>query len=227
MWAVVPLKSPERAKTRLAGMLSPAQRRQLLFVLAERVIRALQATRGVDEVAIVTASTEVATFAAGLGARTIMQPAETGTAAAFAAAVQALRPQRLPQLLMIAGDLPLVSTPALERLVTAGSAGPGVVVVPDRHFVGTNALLCSPPQSLTPCFGSDSFRRHLAAARAAGLQTQVLPIEALSLDLDYPEDLVELRRRCGAAADTLFALMRDIEAETFRHDEQRRLAVAG
>lgn len=208
MWAVVPLKSPERAKTRLAGVLSPAQRRQLLFVLGERVIRALQATRGIDEVAVVTASSGVAGFAAALGARVIMQAAETGTAAAFAAAVQALRAQALSRLLMIAGDLPLVTAPAIEQLIAAAPERPGVVVVPDRHRVGTNALLCSPPGSLAPCFGSDSFRRHLAAARAAGLQTRVLHVEALSLDLDDAEDLEELQRRTGGAGDVVSSRFR-------------------
>lgn len=209
LWAVVPLKSPERAKMRLAGMLNPAQRRQLLFLLAERVIRALQATRDVDGVAVVTASSEVAAFAARLGARVIMQPIETGTAAAFAAAMDTLRPQQLQRLLMIAGDLPLVTTAALDRLIAAGVSEPGVIVVPDRHLVGTNALLCSPPQSLAPCFGTDSFRRHLSAARAAGLQAQVLNIETLSLDLDYPEDFEELRRRCGSNDDPVLAMLQD------------------
>src|SRR3546814_16144279 len=55
MWALVPLKSPERAKTRLSGMLSALQRRRLLFGLAARTIAALQATRDIDAIAVITA----------------------------------------------------------------------------------------------------------------------------------------------------------------------------
>src|SRR5690348_4882516 len=102
MWAVVPLKSPENAKSRLAGVLSPVQRRHLVFALAERVISALQATRGIDDVAIVTANKEIAAFARRLGAQLILQTDETGTASAFAAAVAQLQPLQLRRLLMIA-----------------------------------------------------------------------------------------------------------------------------
>ena len=55
-WALVPLKSPDRAKSRLAGVLSPVQRTTLFFALAERVIHALRGTPGIDNVVVVTAS---------------------------------------------------------------------------------------------------------------------------------------------------------------------------
>jgi 2-phospho-L-lactate guanylyltransferase len=219
MWAVVPLKSPERAKSRLAGVLSPVQRRHLLFALAERVIGSLQATRGIDTVAVVTASAEVAAFARGLGAEPILQSAETGTASAFAAAVNQLQALQLPRLLMIAGDLPLVTPAALARVVAAAAgATPDVVVVPDRHRVGTNALLCAPPQALAPCFGADSFRRHLAAAKAAGIEARVLEIEELALDLDCAEDLQELRMRSRALAAALFGLEPSIDGGIPAHE---------
>jgi 2-phospho-L-lactate guanylyltransferase len=220
MWAVVPLKSPERAKSRLAGVLSPQQRRHLLFALAERVIRSLQATRGIETVAVVTASTEVAAFARALGAEPILQSAETGTASAFAAAVSQLQVLQLPRVLMIAGDLPLVSPAALARVVAAGSETPGVVVVPDRHRIGTNALLCAPPQLLSPCFGTDSFRRHLAAAKAASLNACVLEIEELALDLDCAEDLHELQARNGAIAAALLGGPQSADGEISRQETQ-------
>lgn len=206
MWALVPLKSPERAKTRLSGMLGPAQRRRLLFGLARRTITALQATRDIDSVAVITASAEVADFAHDLGTHVILQADESGTAAAFVAAIEELEPLGLARLLMIAGDLPLISPKALE-LLCAPVAGNGVIVVPDRHRQGTNALLCSPPTVLTPRFGRDSFRRHLAAARSSELQARVLYSDTLSLDLDAPEDFEELRRRSAEAADAVFMML--------------------
>lgn len=202
-WAVVALKSPGFAKTRLSAVLDPEQRRHLLFELARRTIRALQATTGIEAIAIVTASAEVARFAETLGAMAIREPAENGTAAAFAAAVEQLQSLRLTRLLMLAGDLPQVSPQALQTLLAAGRCAPDAILVPDRHRLGTNALLCAPPQLLAPCFGSDSLRRHLATADRLGIEARVLEIDALALDLDCPADLDELRRRDSAAADAL------------------------
>jgi 2-phospho-L-lactate/phosphoenolpyruvate guanylyltransferase len=211
MWAVVPLKSPENAKSRLSGVLSPVQRRQLLFTLAERVIRALQATRGINDVAIVTASKEIAAFARRLGAQLILQSAEAGTAAAFAAAIQQLQPLQLQRLLMIAGDLPLVSPAAIEQVIACADSQPGVVVVPDRHRVGTNALLCAPPEVMAPCFGQDSFQLHLRAAETAGIAAHVLEVNELALDLDVADDLEYLRTQGGAAAQQLFQTLKHID----------------
>ncbi|WP_428310647.1 2-phospho-L-lactate guanylyltransferase [Hydrocarboniphaga sp.] len=205
--AVVPLKSPERAKTRLSAMLGPAQRRQLQYLLAERVIRALQATAGIDTVAVVTASSEVAAFARALGARVLVQAVETGTAGAFNTAVQSLRRHQASQLLMISGDLPLITPAALQRLLDRRLLAPHAIVVADRHGVGSNALLCAPPQALPPCFGTDSLRRHLSTAREAGVAIQVMQDPALSLDLDLPADFEALRLQCGSCAEALLAAL--------------------
>jgi 2-phospho-L-lactate guanylyltransferase len=200
MWAVVPLKSPERAKSRLAAVLGTAQRRHLFFALAEQVIRALRATRRIETVAVVTSDAEVAAFARALGAQPIRQPGDFGTTCAFATAVHQLRSSNPAGLLMIPGDLPLVSSAALERLIEAADAVPGIVVVPDRRRQGTNALLCTPPDAIAPRFDGDSFAGHLAAAAAAGVAARVVEIEELALDLDVGEDLEYLQRHRGADA---------------------------
>lgn len=188
-WAVVPLKSPARAKSRLAGVLTPEQRRILFFELATRVITALQATPGIDVVAVATASMEVAAFARARGTALLLQQREAGTGPALVAAVQQLLPRQLTSLLMIAGDLPLVSRQALERVLAAHSMAPGVVIVPDRHRRGTNVLFCTPPQAVRPCFGAHSLRRHLQAAASCGASVQVLECAELALDLDDADDL--------------------------------------
>lgn len=206
MWAVVPLKSPDEAKSRLATVLSTVQRRQLFFALAERVIRALHATPGIEVVAVVTASAEVATFARSLHAEVIRHAVDFGTASAFASAVRHLQPLHLERLLMIAGDLPLVSPTALQQLIALADTQPGVasvVIVPDRHGLGTNALLCTPPEVIAPCFGGDSFRQHLRVAELAGVPARVLESEALALDLDVAADLEYLRIKGGAPAQQL------------------------
>jgi 2-phospho-L-lactate guanylyltransferase len=79
-----------------------------------------------------------------------------------------------------------------------------VVIVPDRHGAGTNALLLSPPDAITPSFGPGSFARHAARGRAGGTTVAVAELPSLGLDVDTPGDLAALRaaltaRRGGAA----------------------------
>jgi 2-phospho-L-lactate/phosphoenolpyruvate guanylyltransferase len=70
-----------------------------------------------------------------------------------------------------------------------------VAIVPDRHGSGTNALLLSPPDAITPAFGPDSRARHLDLARSAGVTVRVEHLPSLLLDIDTGEDLAVLRER--------------------------------
>ncbi|HEY5757192.1 MAG TPA: 2-phospho-L-lactate guanylyltransferase [Steroidobacter sp.] len=194
-WALVPLKSSERAKSRLAEVLDAEQRRRLFFSLAERVILALNESRNVDAVAVVTSSREVAAFAKLLHAVPIMQEADVGMASALELALQSLQTMQPGRVLMVPGDLPLITAHAVDAVFDAQPSGDHVVLVPDRRREGTNALLCSPPNVISPCFGIASFARHLSAARAAGVVTTVAEIDELTLDLDCADDLDYLRQR--------------------------------
>jgi 2-phospho-L-lactate guanylyltransferase (CobY/MobA/RfbA family) len=69
-----------------------------------------------------------------------------------------------------------------------------VVIAPDRHEKGTNALLISPTGLIEYDFGENSFERHCERARAAGARLEIVNLPALGLDLDVPEDLELVRR---------------------------------
>jgi FO synthase len=202
MWAILPLKRPEQAKSRLASALTPVQRRKLFFSLSRRTIEVLQATPGISRVAVVTSSEDVAAFAQRHGAHVIRQSSDSGTAAAFAHALSVLPESSSGQVLMVAGDLPLISVPAMQELIAA-AASASVVLVSDRHRSGTNAMLCSPARIIAPAFGDHSLQAHLRLAGGAGVSARVLDIEALALDLDLPGDLDELAARDPAIARAL------------------------
>ena len=197
VWAVVPLKSPEAAKSRLRAGLDDRARRRLMFAMARQVVRTLMQTPGIAGVAVATASPEVAAFVEEEGAVVIRQDRDTGTAEACRSAVAHLSASA-DGLLMISGDIPLICTEAVATLVGMSRHTPLVAIVPDRRRSGTNALLCAPPAVIPPCFGVDSFQRHLAAARSRGVDVRIVESDALSLDIDDLEDLEELRRRLDA-----------------------------
>jgi 2-phospho-L-lactate/phosphoenolpyruvate guanylyltransferase len=91
--------------------------------------------------------------------------------------------------LLVPGDAPLLDAGEVAGLLARVAA---VAIVPDRHGVGTNALVLSPPDAIAPSFGPGSFERHVAAARAAALGYSVEEVPTLMLDVDTPDDLAEL-----------------------------------
>ena len=82
---------------------------------------------------------------------------------------------------------------------------PVVVIAPDRRGRGTNALLSSPPGLIEYDFGPDSFERHTARAKAAGVRIVVCEIPSIGLDVDLPEDLEFLQEGLN------IELIRDVE----------------
>src|SRR6185312_7134137 len=51
-----------------------------------------------------------------------------------------------------------------------------VLIVPDRHGTGTNALLLQPPDVMKPSFGPGSHDRHHRHAAAAGITAQTIEV---------------------------------------------------
>jgi 2-phospho-L-lactate guanylyltransferase len=133
--------------------------------------------------------------------------ANAGQSAAALIGIGHALAERYDRVLLVPGDTPLVRPADLAGLLTAA---PGVVIVPDRHGTGTNALLLAPPDAIEPSFGEGSFARHLEAAEQAGVPHRVEEIRTLALDVDTPDDLAELAAeldvRRGQAPSTRGAL---------------------
>jgi 2-phospho-L-lactate guanylyltransferase len=99
-------------------------------------------------------------------------------------------------------DLPMVSPEALAALLAPlrDRERPLVVLVPDRHRRGTNALLLAPPDAIEFGFGGDSRAAHAACAVEAGARLVELD-GPLSLDLDTPDDLLLVEEAVPGAID--------------------------
>lgn len=210
VWAVVPLKSPESAKSRLRGVLNAAQRRRLFFALAQRVVDAAMHTPGIVGVTVVTSSEAVVAFAEKLGAQSLRLDSDQGTAAACSRALDALPRERHAGVLFVAGDLPLISPSALGPLVELSQGRPLVAIAGDRHRFGTNALLCSPGDAIPLCFGEASFAKHRAAATHLGVPAHIVDSAALALDIDEPADLHEWYRRLVANNQPIDSELQDL-----------------
>jgi 2-phospho-L-lactate/phosphoenolpyruvate guanylyltransferase len=207
-WAVVPLKSPAAAKSRLRGALDAGARQRLMLCMARHVVRTLVRTPGIAGVAVVTASPDIAAQVERDGAIVIRQDRDEGTAPACRIAADVLS-GTATSILMISGDIPLIHAADVAELVELAARTPVVAIVPDRAGEGTNALLCAPPAAIAPCFGPDSFRRHVAAAHARGVEVRIVESDALALDIDDIEDLDELRRRLEKDPSLLPAELRE------------------
>jgi hypothetical protein len=91
----------------------------------------------------------------------------------------------------------LTAADVAALVALAGADAPTVVLAPDRHERGTNALLLRPPDAIPFAFGPDSLARHQAVATARGLPVRLYYAPGTALDLDTPEDLAALPERAA------------------------------
>jgi 2-phospho-L-lactate/phosphoenolpyruvate guanylyltransferase len=209
--AILPVKRFELAKQRLGAALDSEQRRRLAEAMVGDVLAALRATAGVDRILVVTRQASVAELAARAGGEVVRDAREDGQSAAAEQGIARALELGAERVLLVPGDCPALDPDELQALLTgARSAGPSVTIVPDRHGTGTNALLITPPGTLAPSFGPDSFERHSRGAQAAGITLEIARPASLLLDIDTGEDLAALRARLestpGLAARTRAAL---------------------
>ncbi len=187
--AILPVKTFGRAKQRLTGGFS--NRPELAAAMVADVLHALAQVPELDEVIVVTAEPG----ATGTGAVIVHDPVEAGQSAAALRGIDAALERGAERVLLVPGDCPALDPDEVSALLAHDA---GVVIVPDRHGHGTNALLLAPPDVMEPAFGEGSFARHTARARAAGAALRVAEVRSLGLDVDTPDDLAALRRALAA-----------------------------
>jgi 2-phospho-L-lactate/phosphoenolpyruvate guanylyltransferase len=105
--------------------------------------------------------------------------------------------------LVLPADLPLMTPNDILALIERATQPPVVVIAPDRHKEGTNALLICPAGLIEYDFGVGSFQRHCKRARQAGARLEVVTLPSLGLDLDLPEDLEEVLKLEGLNIEEL------------------------
>jgi 2-phospho-L-lactate/phosphoenolpyruvate guanylyltransferase len=191
--AIVPVKGLSDANGRLNGTLTEAQRYSLAEALFLDLIVKLPRCRNIDDILVVTADPSVARQARWFGHRVLEQDSDTGHSEAASAGALAAMAEGAERVAMLPVDCPMLETDELDTRI--GRSPRTVLIAPDRHGTGTNALVLTPPDVFTPVFGPESCSRHISRARAAGISFALEEIESLAIDLDTPEDMWLLRDR--------------------------------
>jgi 2-phospho-L-lactate guanylyltransferase len=206
--AILPVKSFDAAKQRLAESLGAGSRQALAQAMFTDVLGALRRTDALDEIVVVTADRAAESAARGHGVLVLADTVQAGQSQAAQIGIRHALAHGFDRVVLVPGDTPLLRPADLNGLLAR--SGPGVTAVPDRHGTGTNALVLTPSDAIEPSFGPDSLARHVALAGEAGVPHKIDEVSALALDVDTPDDLAalsaELERRRGEAQSTRGAL---------------------
>jgi 2-phospho-L-lactate guanylyltransferase len=207
VWAVVPVKELEGAKHRLSSCLDPEERRALATVMLEDVLEALGAVPQLAGLLLVTLDPVATALAGRYGARIVTEGAREGHTGAVTAAARLLAREGRTGMMTMPGDIPRVSASEITAILAAHGAAPAFTIAPAHDDLGSNTIVCSPPDVVPLRFGEDSFFPHLAAARARGIAPLVVRQPGIGMDIDHPVDLMTFLRMSPAQSNRTLAYL--------------------
>lgn len=186
--ALIPVKPLIRGKSRLRDQLDLARRIELTHDSLRRVVHALRSVSGIGDIVIISRDADVAKWAAHWRVEH-MRERRRGLNAALREA--RAHYARASAILVLPSDLAALSVTDVQGMLAAArQAGDRcVVIAPDRHGRGTNALLLKPPEVIDFAFGPNSALRHAQRAIAQEIQPIWFRSDSICLDLDSPDDL--------------------------------------
>lgn len=189
LWAIVPVKPLRRGKSRLANVLTQDERTDLNRRLLVHTLDTLIAIPELDQVLVISRDSAALSLARDYGARTVQENGAPKLNLALARATVIAKQYATRGVLIVPADLPLITPEDVYAMLARAKDPPVVVVAPDRHRQGTNALLVCPVGVIEYEFGPGSFDRHCERARNAGARLEICELPSLALDMDLPEDL--------------------------------------
>jgi 2-phospho-L-lactate/phosphoenolpyruvate guanylyltransferase len=203
--AILPIKNLDQAKQRLSPELDPTPRRALVEAMFSDTLVALRRAKALPNVLVISSDSRAQRIAEGYGA-TVLADAGTGHNDAALIGLRRAGELGVDRALLLPADCPLIEPAELDQLAQRPIPDRCVLVIPDRHGMGTNGLLLHPPDAMEPSFGEGSHARHLGNARAAGVHAETVEVASLALDLDTPDDLAVIEEKLattrGGAAHT-------------------------
>lgn len=203
--ALIPVNRLDRAKGRLAGELTPAQREALARATLATVLAAVRDAGA--QACVLTADSAAAALAAAAGARVIAEdPPLSGLNAQLERAIAMLEAPA-GGVLVLHADLPLATGADIAALVAAAAPAPSVTIVASGDG-GTNAMLLRPPGRFALGYGPGSCERHVAAASEAGVAPRLVDLPALALDLDTPADVAAFLAHPGGPGTPAWQVLR-------------------
>ncbi len=193
---VIPMKDPNKGKSRLATVLPAPARRRLAIALFRQVLTFLRDNQPAHDVLVVTRSKKVIQVAEEYDALTLSET-DTGLNNAVSQAAQWAK-SRYKSICILPADLADPDPGDLAQLLAYPRNGRYVSIAPS-HDGGTNCLIASPPDAIAFRYGPGSSHAHQREAVANDIACTIAPLSSFAWDIDTSADLHRLRLKVGAS----------------------------
>ena len=183
---IIPVKSFEKSKTRLE--LSEKKTIELCRLLLREVIKTVSESGLIDEIIVISNEDQISDIIDEYNCKKILDVNEKSVNDAVGLAESYLIENEFTHSIVLPLDVPFFYSEDIEKLLEF-SEEKSVIIVPSRHFDGTNALLRTPIDSMKPRYDEGSYSFQIESAKNYDVKICVGLIYRLMLDIDSTEDL--------------------------------------
>jgi len=182
---IIPVKTFQKSKTRL--QLSEDKTRELCKLLLEEVIKTVSESNIIDEIVVVTNEEQISEIIEKYACKKIQDDEETSVNNAVELAENYLLENGFTHSIVLPLDVPFFYAEDLDNLLKFSSKN-SVLIIPSRHFDGTNALVRTPIDVMKPRYDEGNYSFQIESAKDFDVKISVGLIFRLMLDIDNIED---------------------------------------
>ena len=186
MWSIIPINKFSRSFSRLSAILNKDQRIRLAKNLTNKLINTLFKIDEIEKIVLFTCEPK---WSESIKNPKLIFYEDTLTKSLkekIDSVADWTYEMGAKKMMYLSIDLPLVEEKEIREIIDSHKSG--LTLVEAKKDGGTNALITDLPRKINFQFGSESFRKHLEAAKLKKLETNIQLMEGLSFDLDNRDD---------------------------------------
>jgi len=196
LWAIIPVKPLKRLRSEQNNTLSEEEWAKLNTHMLESIIESVRLVKCVEEILVVSKDRFLLSIARERKVKTLQEDSSSDINMALMRATAIASMYKANSLIVLAADLPLISTLDLETFIAISTRRSEMVIAPDRRSIGTNAILLNPINiEFKYQFGVNSFDKHISEAQRLKYQISISDLKSLRIDIDSPEDFEWMKQQ--------------------------------
>jgi 2-phospho-L-lactate guanylyltransferase len=224
VFAIVPVKSFERAKSRLASILEVAERAKLSELLLEDTLTGLNKSSSISEVVVVSSDRRAQEISNRHSAIFLREHEDCGVNRAIAFADSYCNKAQVDATIVIPQDLPLLRPIDIDMLCTSVEEHESCLVIcPSMRYDGSNFLLRRPPMLVKTWYDNNSFYNHIKEAKEKGAELKIILSPRIMTDLDTVEDAQNLIEGVAMTESILYLKMKLNETNVEKRRQYSKL----
>ena len=184
---VIPIKSFSESKSRLE--LKPSDVKYLCEIMLKEILQVVSETKSIDDIILVSKDE----YAFGIGKKfncvEIFDEKESGVNNAVTLANEFLMENDYACSIILPQDIPLILPEDLDNLVRFFQKTKYAIIVPSRHFDGTNALVRTPVPNLKTRYDEGSYKFQFEPFKSSKIKYSLALIYRIMIDIDNIVDV--------------------------------------